>query len=148
MLVMLGALVRNVTALTPGKAVPDLAKTMAPDRERDLEMYEGADDQLPKVALSKTLRHLLSPCPYHPMSHSTYVLCIPICWQSPIRPVNINLASALSSKHETRKCLCSTVYYSSVGRPCRLAFLSSTHLPICETWLAAKTRSKIVSLTE
>lgn len=145
MLVMLGCFSEKCYGFYPWKSRPRPTKTMAPDRERDLEMYEGADDQLPKVALSKTLRHLLSP--YHPMSHSTYVLCIPICWQSPIRPVNINLASALSSKHETRKCLCSTVY-SSVGRPCRLAFLSSTHLPICETWLTAKTRSKIVSLTE
>ncbi len=96
MLVMLGISSQKCYGSYPWKAVPDLA----PDREGDLEMYEGADDQLPSLASSKTLRHLLSS--HHPMSHSTYVLCIPICWQGPIRPVYINLASALSFKDETR----------------------------------------------
>ena len=92
-----GLLVRNVTALTPGKAVPD---TCPKTEKGDLEMYEGADDQLPKSPCLNTLRHILSS--YHPMSHSTYVLCIPICWQGPIRRVNINFGALSSPKHETR----------------------------------------------
>ena len=43
MLAILGVSSQKCYGSYPWKAVPD----MPPDRERDLEMYEGADDQLP-----------------------------------------------------------------------------------------------------
>ena len=89
MLVMLGTSSGKCYGYYPWKKP---SQSLPPDQEKDLEMYEGADDQFP----TPRLKH--SDISYHPMSHSTYVLCIPICWQSPIRPVNINLPSALSSK--------------------------------------------------